>query len=659
MEHTAAGSSDLGRPLDTGAPMNDAPAAAPPELAVAGDPAGAPQEKAAALPPKLAVVWGVAEETRHQLRRLLRQRGFGFTRNPRLPGVALQWTSVRDVEWDPVLEGRCLANHAIARPGLVRKAELASCLLRRRRDEGGGGGAAVMPETWLWTDVVGDGFAKGDAVPHAAAQSGLAERLRGGGAWVLKASESSCGARVLPFRAGEDGELPAGTAVALEEWCAEGRPWLVQRYVAPPLLWRGRKTHLRAYVLVVGAPAAENVWVNELVMVMSATSAWTDTEMEDSAAHVTNNCAQPAPDGDGTAPPTNCTLQEFCAEAFAAAGGAAQHASMRADVARAVSRAFDAVSRSSKSYFATQSCFELFGVDLMFDDQLRCWLLEVNSMPGLEILGDDRRERMLSDVLDKVLPTEEQDEAEEKAEPAAGHVNSFRLATVWAAEGGGGGGRLERLPYMYLLLSLLPELGLLLHVPLAGRVGHISARLAVPQLQDDLRDAGLLAPGHVAQFVDASCDPLVLRQRRQHFFPVDELPQQRRAHRRCQRLACHRLAFCRRLWRPIVVLCEALLRRLVVVASVVHVHLKLLRREAAHVQRVPEVLRAQGVHVAVLARNDARRVRVALVEQCAQPEEAAPLDAVVVVVELHALRHDLHLPVPEDVDLRRAPLRRA
>lgn len=61
-----------------------------------------------------------------------------------------------------------------------------------------------------------------------------------------------------------------------------------------------------------------------------------------------------------------------------------------------------------KEYFGTPQCFELFGMDVMFDEYLRCWLLEFNALPGLDTLDDDQREVLLDDIIslavDPLLP---------------------------------------------------------------------------------------------------------------------------------------------------------------------------------------------------------------------------------------------------------------
>lgn len=239
---------------------------------------------------RLAVVWGVSETTRHLVRGLLRARGgWSFTRDPRHPDVALQWASPPDIHWDSVLDGRSVANHAPARSGLVRKAELARNLQRA------GLGPSPLPVSHTSFDILGE-EAGGTEARAARAEAFLAQLLAADAAaderrgWVLKASESSNGAAVRCFSAADGVPLDA-----LRELLAAGRPWLVQRYVERPLLVRGCKTHCRGYVLVLGAPGpARSVFVHkDLVPVfVSAEPFSLDDIGSNRFAHLTNRSIQ-------------------------------------------------------------------------------------------------------------------------------------------------------------------------------------------------------------------------------------------------------------------------------------------------------------------------------------------------------------------------------
>lgn len=52
-------------------------------------------------------------------------------------------------------------------------------------------------------------------------------------------------------------------------------------------------------------------------------------------------------------------------------------------------------------------CFDLYGFDVIFDEDLKCWLLEINSSPSLacETLLDDMiKQRLIDDTIDLVNP---------------------------------------------------------------------------------------------------------------------------------------------------------------------------------------------------------------------------------------------------------------
>ena len=98
-----------------------------------------------------------------------------------------------------------------------------------------------------------------------------------------------------------------------------------------------------------------------------------------------------------------------------------------------------------KEYFGTPQCFELFGMDVMFDEDLRCWLLEFNALPGLDTLDDEQREVLLDDVIslavDPLLPPTNPPPAFDDAS-SEGPAHLKGLYRLWA----GGGAQTEQPP---------------------------------------------------------------------------------------------------------------------------------------------------------------------------------------------------------------------
>lgn len=346
--------------------------------------------------PRTALVWGVSELTRHMVRGLLRARGgWSFTRDPRHSDVVLQWAPLAEIMWDRVLKGEIMANHAVARSGLVRKADLARNLE----------GTRFLPETHTSFSILHavcpqDRFAVALAFLEGLLAADAQSEQSVGRAWVLKPSESSNGNKVHPFCS----PLSLTAKNVLRQLLETDRPWLVQRYVDRPLLLHGRKTHCRAYILVVGPNSPSSVYIHKWVPVFVSSVAWTMENLEEPYAHLTNRSVQQAhpkftAEGHGT------SLDALAAHLSSGQKGTdvgceALRSMMFSKLAGVVHGTFRALAgRGPKQFFSTPQCFELFGMDAMFDDDLHCWLLEVNSMPALEVLDEDTREALLDDIL--------------------------------------------------------------------------------------------------------------------------------------------------------------------------------------------------------------------------------------------------------------------
>ena len=176
--------------------------------------------------------------------------------------------------------------------------------------------------------------------------------------------------------------------------------YVVSRYVDDPLLVGGKKFDLRLYVVVTSFRPLR-AFVSRLGFARFC-----------AAKYVASQSAR-GDLGDRYAHLTNVAVQKKNAEYNAAHGGKWSLRNLRlflesARGADATARLFaelDAV--ILKSLRAVQNvmhndphCFELYGYDMLIDDSLKPWLIEVNASPSLSATTDDDRDVKLAVIRD-------------------------------------------------------------------------------------------------------------------------------------------------------------------------------------------------------------------------------------------------------------------
>lgn len=259
-----------------------------------------------------------------------------------------------------------LVNHIPGIGALARKDRLAQTLRRATTDD------ELAPETFAFPDELARFRARAAAQPELL--------------WIQKPKSGARGEGV--------------TLLASLDELETGSNWLVQRYLDRPHLIDGRKYTLRWYLLVTGLDPL-TVWVFDdgFTKLASRPFSTASAALRDPFRHLTN------PDVQALNPELATSADNLTRPAYAellraqGADAAALFARIEALLAEAVGAARDELARTTwRSTNNPAACFELLGVDLLVDVDLRPWLLECNLNPSLSVEaepaeGESRAER--------------------------------------------------------------------------------------------------------------------------------------------------------------------------------------------------------------------------------------------------------------------------
>ncbi|XP_076705145.1 putative tubulin polyglutamylase TTLL9 isoform X2 [Callospermophilus lateralis] len=173
--------------------------------------------------------------------------------------------------------------------------------------------------------------------------------------------------------------------------------YVAQRYIENPYLIGGRKFDLRVYVLVMSYIPLR-AWLYRDGFARFSNTRFTLNSIDDQYVHLTNVAVQKtSPDYH---PKKGCKwmLQRFRQYLASRHGPQAVEALFR-DMDNIFIKSLQSV---QKVIISDKHCFELYGYDILIDQDLKPWLLEVNASPSLTASSQEDYElktRLLQDTL--------------------------------------------------------------------------------------------------------------------------------------------------------------------------------------------------------------------------------------------------------------------
>ncbi|KAL1935221.1 hypothetical protein VTP01DRAFT_4361 [Rhizomucor pusillus] len=324
--------------------------------------------------------------------------------------VALQWLEYELIDWPLVSmkQTESLVNAYCIRKGLIRKAQLSYNVNKYLSKNPDSILKQAIPETWMFELDHVDYFDEAMNDVFEVERDLRENETRGSRhMFIIKPSLANKAAGIHVFDSmdalysifDKDSDDEADSDDDDDESAedlSQVREWVIQRYIANPLLVNHRKFHVRAYALAV---SNIQVYLYRDMLALFALKEYNLDTLNDSLVHLSNTCIQ-AGHADFVEDDSVCLFWDLVDKGVTNDALNAMFTKMQ-EILKDI---FDACTSEVTTFQAIPNAFELFGIDFLVDDNLNVYFLEANAYPDFKQTGT-RLQHLIQELFEATVTT--------------------------------------------------------------------------------------------------------------------------------------------------------------------------------------------------------------------------------------------------------------
>ncbi|XP_034118823.1 polyglutamylase complex subunit TTLL1 [Drosophila albomicans] len=202
---------------------------------------------------------------------------------------------------------------------------------------------------------------------------------------------------------------------------------VISKYIDNPLLIGGKKFDLRLYVLVTTFNPIKAYLYNE-GFCRFCTQRYDQTEIDNVFMHLTNVSIQKNNKEYNTIHGGKWSMQNLCLYLDSIRGEGVWEKLYRR-IKETIRHSLDAVAPVMAN---DRHCFEVYGYDIIIDNNLKPWLIEINTSPSIQSTTKNDctlKTRLIDNVLDVVIPPSGMPDERWSKTPSKESLKNFTLLT--------------------------------------------------------------------------------------------------------------------------------------------------------------------------------------------------------------------------------------